>query len=73
MEERIKKALEIAWRYGQIDGSNHKMWVIDQIVKILCKDEKEYSDWVERYETSMGIDEYYKWKEHYKWDTGIAP
>ena len=66
MEERIKKALEFAWSYGQIDGAHHKLWVIDQMVRALCGSDKEYSDWVNSYETPDGED-------YWEWDTGIAP
>lgn len=65
MEERIKRALSYAWSYGQIDGSHHKMWVIDQMVRTLLGKE-EYSKWVASYETPDGED-------YYVWDTGIAP
>lgn len=34
-EEKIKKALEIAVSYGNIDGAHHKMWTIDQMVRAL--------------------------------------
>lgn len=67
LEERISDALNIAWRCGQIDGSHHKMWVIDQMVRILCGSEGKYKDWVEAYETPLAEDEYYEW------DMGIAP
>lgn len=67
MKERINKALSIAWQYGQIDGSHHKMWVIDQMVRALCGTEKEYNDWVEAYEVPIGDD------DCYEWETGIAP
>ena len=66
MEERIKKALEFAWSYGQIDGNHHKMWVIDQMVRALCGSDKEYSDWINSYETPDGED-------YWGWDIGIAP
>lgn len=66
MEERIKKALEFAWSYGQIDGNHHKTWVIDQMVRTLCGSDKEYSDWIKSYETPDGED-------YWEWDTGIAP
>ena len=46
MKERIKEALNLAWQYGQIDGSHHKMWVIDQMVRVLCEDEEEYRKWL---------------------------
>ena len=64
-DERIKKALELAWSYGQIDGAHHKMWVIDQMVRALLGEEK-YQEFVEVYETPYG-------DEYWKWDNGIAP
>ena len=33
--ERIIRALDIAIKYGGIDGSHHKTWVIDQMVRAL--------------------------------------
>lgn len=64
-DERIKKALELAWSYGQIDGEHHKMWVIDQMVRALLGEET-YQEFVEAYETPYG-------DEYWKWDNGIAP
>lgn len=66
MEERIRKALELAWCYGQIDGSHHKMWVINQMVRTLCGNEEKYEEWVEAYQTPYG-------EEYYVWDVGVAP
>lgn len=64
MKERIEKALEIAFRYAQIDGAHHKAWVIDQMVRALTDD--EYEAWVKEYkEDESG--------EEYDWDCGIAP
>lgn len=34
-EERIEKAIEVAERYGGIDGGHHKQWVIDQMIRAL--------------------------------------
>jgi hypothetical protein len=31
----IERALELAVRFGGIDGSHHKAWVIDQMVRVL--------------------------------------
>jgi len=31
--DRIQAALNLAYRYGQIDGGHHKAWVIDQMVR----------------------------------------
>lgn len=68
LENRIKTALDLAWQYGQIDGSHHRVWVIDQMVRTLCGNEKEYSKWVKAYEFPLSNDE-----DYYEWDTGIAP
>jgi hypothetical protein len=62
---RIEAALEIAHRYGTIDGGHHKMWVIDQMVRALTGD--GYTNWVIEYEIGDDPD------DTYEWDTGIAP
>jgi hypothetical protein len=62
-DERIKAALNLAWRYGQIDGDWHKAWVIDRMVRALCGSEEEYKKWVDEYAEDG----------EYEWDTGIAP
>lgn len=66
-EEKIKEALDIAWTYGTIDGSHHKMWVIDQMVRALCGSEDEYRKWTDEYEKPLEDSDYYAW------DIGIAP
>ena len=48
-EDRIMRALSIAWQYGQIPGEEHKMWVIDQMVKVLAG--KRYEEFVRHYES----------------------
>ena len=60
--ERIAAALVIAMRYGQTDGSHHKAWVIDQMVRSLLGTSETYMEWVLEYEG-----------EDYDWDVGIAP
>lgn len=67
MEERIKKALELAWNYGQIDGSHHRLWVIDQMVRALCGSDEEYKKWIAQYQEPLENGDYYEW------DCGIAP
>lgn len=62
-EERIKEALERA-KWGSFDGGHHKMWVIDQMVRILTGD--NYHVWVSSFEGEDGPDTY-------EWDEGIAP
>jgi hypothetical protein len=61
----IKKALELAFRYGQIDGAHHKLWVIDQMVRELTGN--DYDKWIE--EHNAGDDG----PNTYGWDEGIAP
>lgn len=63
--ERINEAIELAVRYGGIDGAHHKDWVIDQMVRVLAG---------ERYEQIVreacdGEDG----PDTYTWETGIAP
>lgn len=62
-KERIEKALEFAFQYGQIDGSHHRVWAIDQIVRILSDN---YPKFISDYETDEDGNEY-------EWDCGIAP
>lgn len=46
-QQRIDNALKIAFEYSQIDGSHHKAWVIDQMIRSLLGD--DYKKWVEKY------------------------
>lgn len=64
-QERIEMALDLAWRFGQIDGDHHKEWVIDQMVRALTGD--QYDQWVSR--AKSGEDG----PDTYSWDEGIAP
>lgn len=79
-DARIQKALDIAFSYGNVDGSHHKMWTIDQMVRALtgCPmvqedsyqvqgESEEYKEWVR--EVKQGEDG----PETYEWDIGIAP
>jgi len=51
-------AIEIATRYGGIEGDHHRAWVIDQMVRALLGD--RYNEWVET-------------ERDGEWDEGIAP
>jgi transposase-like protein len=57
----IKKALDLAFRYSQIDGDHHKAWVIDQMVRALTGG--EYDEWIKKYKDD----------DEYEWDEGVAP
>lgn len=69
--EQIDKALEIAWRYSQIDGAHHKAWVIDQMVRALCGREEVYKEFISEY-TKPFVSPLSE-NDHYNWDEGIAP
>jgi len=62
--KRIELALDKA-TWGGFDGSHHKMWVIDQMVRILAGD--RYEEWVKSF--CDGEDG----PNTYEWDCGIAP
>jgi hypothetical protein len=63
--ERVQAAINIAIRYGGIDGSHHKMWVIDQMLRILSG--SEYDNLIR--DANHGEDG----PNTYEWDIGIAP
>ena len=44
----VEGAIDIAGMYGMDDGSHHKQWVIDQMLRRLLG--HRYSLWVEEYE-----------------------
>ena len=64
-EEKIEKAIELAVRYGQIDGAHHRVWVIDQIVRVLAGN--DYARVIR--EAKAGADG----ANTYSWDEGIPP
>lgn len=88
-EVRIATALDIAMRYGGIDGDHHKMWVIDQMVRALHGVPLESFVGTDvrgnRYEfDAQGTNEQYaEWirlhnsgddgPDTYSWGTGIPP
>lgn len=59
--EKIEKARDILVENGPIDGPHHKMWTIDQAIRVLLGD--DYEAFIKEYEQGG----------RYEWDTGIAP
>ena len=57
---RIGDVLCLIIDHGMTDGAHHKQWVIDQIARIILKD--QYDDWVKSHICING-----------EWDIGIAP
>ena len=41
MRDLRLRAVEVASEYGPVDGEHHKMWVIDQMLRVLIPDEYE--------------------------------
>jgi hypothetical protein len=64
-EQRIQEAIDLAVKFGGIDGDHHKAWVIDQMVRKLAGDRYEQ---VVR-DAKAGEDG----PDTYGWDEGIAP
>lgn len=68
ISDNVKKALEIAYRYGLETESEQKAWIIDQMVRTLCETEENYKKFVDSYEEPLDDDGNY-----HVWNTGIAP
>jgi hypothetical protein len=65
MAGRIEEAIALAMEYGGRDGAHHKMWVIDQMVRVLAGD--RYGAIVKN--AKAGEDG----PDTYDWDCGIPP
>ena len=66
-KEKIDKVVEMIFDNGMIDGSYHKQWLLDQILRILLGD--GYETWIEEYESEVDKNG----DQMYEWDKGIAP
>lgn len=83
--DRISAALKIAGDFAGDDGSHHKAWCIDQMIRALTgcpmveKTALDYRQQPYTYETMGESAEYeafvarYGDGGEYEWDTGIAP
>lgn len=60
--DKIEKSVEFAMGVAMFDGSHHKQWVIDQMLRILL--EKDYDRVIEKYNATQG---------YRKWDEGVEP
>jgi hypothetical protein len=64
---RVQDAIQVAERYGGIDGGHHKQWIIDQMLRALMGE--KYDEWVAEYNDYR--DE--NGETYSDWDVGIAP
>jgi hypothetical protein len=65
LNSNIQSAIDFIFQYGGIDGSHHKQWTLDQVLRILT--DNNYENLVKEY--MSGEDG----KFTYDWDEGIAP
>lgn len=63
--ERVDAAICVGFHFGCVDGAHHKMWTIDQMLRILTG--ADYPTHVADFEE--GEDG----PKTYEWSTGIAP
>ena len=66
-----RKILDLIGQYGGVDGSHHKQWVLDQIVRTILGEQEAYKIWVNCYNNVVNSDG--EEEEYDEWDTGIAP
>jgi len=80
-DPRIAQALKIAYEFGTTDGDHHKMWVIDQMVRVLTdcpvvERTSRFPDVNGNTYTYQGLGEseaYRRFTADGEWDEGIAP
>lgn len=65
-DDVISSALALAIELGSVDGAHHKMWVIDQMIRILAGPERYQQIITDFCSGSDG-------PNTYEWDEGIAP
>lgn len=65
LQKQINDAIGIALGFGTVQGSGHKMWVIDQMVRKLAGE--NYESIIAEF--SMGGDG----PDTHRWDEGIMP
>lgn len=68
LSEQEQFVVEVAGRFGMIDGAHHKQWVIDQMLRALLGAER-YSDLMREWEQERRAEED-PWSP---WDVGITP
>ena len=66
LRTKIKEATNLILNYARIDGDHHKMWTLDQVLRILAGD--QYEELIDEYEDR---DEY--GDPMYDWDVGCPP
>jgi hypothetical protein len=66
-EERIKEAIAVIGEDGCVDGSHHKQWVLNEVLRKLMGGEA-FVAWLQKgYENGLDGEQYEEW------DLGVAP
>ena len=68
LSERISNSLNLIWNYAHLKDSEHKTWLIDQILQALTGNEDDYTEWIEEYESTDDNS-----TEELIWDFGTEP
>lgn len=61
LQKELDEIVDFILDCGGVDGSHHKQWVLDQILRKLLKD--DYEAVIKKFENDG----------EYEWDKGIAP
>jgi hypothetical protein len=68
LETKINSALDVIEAFGSTEGTEHKQWVIDQVVRKLLGEEA-YEVWKENF----GWDEECQERVYGNWEEGSPP
>lgn len=66
LERDVWYAVDLILTYGQVDGAHHKMWLIDQVLRMLTKE--NYDEIIKNWCLNQEEDEC-----ELEWDIGISP
>lgn len=70
MSDSKQKALDFIFQYGGFDGSHHKQWVLDQVVRILTETDEKYNQWTKEFQGELDSTGEYEYGE---WEKGSPP
>ena len=67
-QQKINKAITLIIGHSQVEGGHHKLWVIDQVLRVLAGDEYEKVIFIHNMGRVCSDEE-----EVNMWNCGIAP
>jgi hypothetical protein len=69
-DQKLTNIMVLVSNYGTFDGSHHKQWVLDQVLRIALGD--KYNAYIKEQTKPVWNEETLEW-ETYGWDTGCPP